>query len=118
MFFSTNRHQACATCKVSFYSAGVGVGGQKAALGIRGFLLAKRKSWALNPKAVDLAAWAPHLVSSLMRVPDFLLGTQPRPQLPGKQVSSASSGGSVIEFNPAGHGDGPRDGDRAIAERV
>lgn len=79
MFFSTNRHQACATCKVSLYSAGVGVGGQKAALGKRGFLLAKRKSWALNPKAVDLAAWAPHLVSSLMRVPDFLLGTHPGP---------------------------------------
>lgn len=42
-------------------------GGRKAALGKKGFLLAERKRWALNPKAVAPATGAPPLV--------FLSGT-------------------------------------------
>lgn len=34
-------------------------GGRKAALGKKGFLLAERKTWALNPKAVAPATGTP-----------------------------------------------------------
>lgn len=56
-----------------------GGGGPKGSLREKGVPSGQEEELGFEPEGLDLAAWAPHLVSSLMRVPDFLLGTHPGP---------------------------------------